>query len=65
MCCLFLETATADTVTATKAAAIKASTGLLNSGTDGEAVGLETLEGSDITAKLPILPDVEPGLLIA
>lgn len=66
-------------VTITIAAATEMSPTLLNSGTFGvelveaedpglgeaEEVGLEPLDGSDITARLPMEPDVEPGLLTA
>jgi hypothetical protein len=67
-------------VTATIAAATEMSATLLNSGTFGVgvepvdvevldvgvAVGLEVpLDGSDITARLPMKPSVEPPSLIA
>ena len=67
-CCFFLANATVHKVAAAKAAAMRASAGLLNSGTFGVEVGvpvldvavgvglepLEELDGSDITARLPM-----------
>ena len=64
--CFFLANATVHKVAATTAAAMRASAGLLNSGTFAVEVGLEPLEeldGSDITAMLPMLPDKEPGII--
>ena len=83
-CCFFLANATVHKAAAAKAATMRASAGLLNSGTFGvevepgevEVLGLDVgaevglgvevpLDESDTTASLPMLPDVEPGLLIA
>jgi hypothetical protein len=75
----FLRIATAKDVTITIAAITDTSAALLNSGTVGvgeDEVGLDELavvglgvvdapDGSDITARLPMLPAVEPGLLTA
>ena len=72
---------TAETVNAIMAKPTERRAALLNSGTFGVGVGLaevevpvldvgvgvelEPLDGSDTTASLPMLPDVEPGLLSA
>ena len=80
-CCFFLAKVTENKVALKMAAAMNASAGLLNSGTFGVAVGvavvgvpvlevavavgLEPLDGSLTTAMLPMLPVIDPGLLIA
>ena len=84
--CFFLANATVHRTVVVRAAAIKISAALLNSGTVGVEAGLAVaeapvlgeaaevglgvavgvpLDGSDITARLPMKPSVEPGLLIA